>query len=215
MFIVDMGSGETCKNNIPYIRWMIDELKAVDTGKHRVVIKWQLFAPETLPGSVPAPLSLLAFDEAYKYAKELGYETTASVFDVWSLRKLLAYDVPFVKLACRSWVYPLLGVPWKVNEPAPRAVVSVADGMTGIMLKQQWNPDMLCCVPEYPAIYSEYVMAFTDDELAVGISDHTDTWALFEDFHPLIYECHYKLEDSTGPDAAAYARTPAMLKEVL
>ena len=26
---------------------------------------------------------------------------------------------------------------------------------------------------------------------------------------------HYKLEDSTGPDAASFARTPAMLKEVL
>ena len=32
MFIVDIGSGETCKNDIPYIKRMIDELKAVDTG---------------------------------------------------------------------------------------------------------------------------------------------------------------------------------------
>ncbi len=214
MIILDFGSGETSKNDIPYIKRMIDELKAVDTGKHRVVIKWQLFAPETLPGPVPAPLSLLAFDEAYKYAATLGYETTASVFDTWSLRKLLAYDVPFVKLACRPWVYPLLGVPWIVNGgPAPRAVVSVEDGVTGAMLKKQWDVDVLCCVPNYPATYSEYE-DFGYDSLMSGISDHTDTWQLYKDYEPDIYECHYKLEDSTGPDAA-YSRTPVMLKEVL
>ena len=218
MIILDFGSGETCKNDIPYIKRMIDELKAADTGKHRVVIKWQLFAPDTLPEKVPVPLSLLAFDEAYNYARELGYETTASVFDTWSLSKLLKYDVPFVKLACRPGVYPLLGVPWMVNgenRRPPRAVVSVADGATGAMLKQQWDVDVLCCVPDYPAYRNDYEDVFSVHSLECGISDHTDEWYLYREWNPTIYECHYKLEDSTGPDAASYARTPGQLREVL
>ena len=217
MIILDFGSGETCKNDISYIKRMINELRDVDGGHHRIVIKWQLFAPETVPLMPVAiePLSLLSFDEAYRYAAMLGYETTASVFDKWSLSKLLQYEVPFVKLACRGWVYPLLGVPRIVDvPPAPRVVVSVADAQTGAMLNAQWDVDALCCVPEYPANAADY-WAFGGEALHRGISDHTETWELYDEYEPDIYECHYRLEDSTGPDAASFARTPETLREVL
>ena len=208
MIILDFGSGETCKNDIAYIKRMIDELVEVDSGKHEVIIKWQLFAPETVP--YLQPLSLLMFDEAYRYAQALGYQTTASVFDTWALSKLLQYDVPFVKLACRAWVYPLLGISSMMEH---KAVVSVPDMATGKMLKQQWDADVLCCVPKYPAQQEDYEVVF--DDLPCGISDHTDDWGLFDDYEPDIYECHYKLEDSTGPDAASYSRTPEMLAVIL
>ncbi|MFA5715059.1 MAG: hypothetical protein WC998_04935, partial [Candidatus Paceibacterota bacterium] len=95
--ILDFGSGNTHKNNWDYLKRMIDELKAVDTGKHEIIIKHQLFkaAGDNLP------LDPWVFDAAYDYAKKLGYKTTSSVFDLESLKFLLNYDIPFVKIANR------------------------------------------------------------------------------------------------------------------
>ncbi len=39
--ILDFGSGNTCHNDWTYAKRMIDELKAVDTGKHEIIIKWR------------------------------------------------------------------------------------------------------------------------------------------------------------------------------
>ena len=210
MIIIDMGSGATCKNDIAYIKRMLDELRKVDSGRHKVVIKWQLFAPETVP--YLEPLSPLAFDEAYRYAEALGYKTTASVFDTWALSKLLQYRVPFVKFACRPWVYPLIGVADMLEQ---KAMVSVADMATGAQLKSQWDADILCCVPKYPTDIEAYEAEFDECDLRIGISDHTENWDLYTEYEPDIYECHYCLDDSTGPDASSFARTPAMLKGVL
>ena len=209
MIILDFASGSTCQNDIAYIKRMIDELRQVDTGKHEVIIKWQLFEQATVP-YVPA-LSLLSFREAYTHAASVGYKTTASVFDTWSLGQLLEYDVPFVKFACREWVYPLIGAPSMMGR---RAVVSIRDAASRLQFKALWLADCMCCVPKYPASVDDYYV-FGDDDLVCGISDHTVDWTLYKDYTPDIYECHYKLEDSTGPDAGAHARTPEMLREVL
>ena len=47
------------------------------------------------------------------------------------------------------------------------------------------------------------------------ISDHTTDFQLYNKYKPKIYECHYKLEDSTGLDAGEFARTPEQLAEIL
>ena len=91
MIILDFGSGATSKNDVTTVKRMIDELAAVDTGKHTIVIKWQLFT-DCPPNE---PLEYRVFDYAYQYAKYLGYKTTASVFDMESLCYLLSYDIPF------------------------------------------------------------------------------------------------------------------------
>ena len=210
MIILDFGSGETCKNDVAYVKRMIDELKEVDSGRHKVVIKWQLFQKETVP--YVEPLALWVFDEAYKYAASVGYETTASVFDTFSLRKLLDYDVSFVKLACREWVYPLLGVPNMIDR---NSIVSIRDQTSMTQMKVQWGAETMCCVPTYPASKAAYEMLFDSLSLACGISDHTDSFDLYNQYRPDIYECHYRLEDSTGPDAVPFARLPAQVAEIL
>jgi sialic acid synthase SpsE len=193
MIILDFGSGSTCQNNVDITKRMIDELKAVDTRKHTLIIKWQLFihAGENLL------LNHTIFDIAYEYAAKQGYKTTASVFDQSSLHFLLKYDVPFVKIANRRDIY------WLYDEiPVGMALVS-GD-----------NRDM-CCISKYPATVEDYEANYSADSLRHGISDHTTNFTLFHKYNPEIYECHYKLEDSIGLDAGDFARTPEQLSEVL
>ena len=204
MIILDFGSGNTCKNSPNCVKLMIDELKKVDTGKHEVTIKWQLFreAGDNLP------LDRDIFTFAYNYASKVGYKTTASVFDISSLRFLLKYDIPFVKIANRPDLYWLAGeVPRKI--PVYRSVrwggeVTVTD-----------KEKILCCISEYPAPKIEYVANFAPEALSAGISDHTTDFKLYHKYNPEVYECHYKLADSTGLDAGSFSRTPAQLSEIL
>ena len=214
MIILDFGSGNTCKNYIITVRRMIDELVAVDTGKHEVIIKFQLFkdAPPNMP------LQLDVFDYAYGYAKEKGYKTTASVFDMDSLQFLLTYDIPFVKLANRPDLY------WLAEE-VPRRIpvyISYSDLNYIDWNFYRYNNFPLLCVSEYPTTMEKYVETFSGDYnmqylmgYGCGISDHTTDFTLYHKYKPSIYECHYKLNDSTGPDAGDFARTPEALREVL
>jgi sialic acid synthase SpsE len=200
--ILDFGSGNTCKNDYAYIKRMIDELKAVDTGKHEVIIKWQLFDK----AGENKPLEKQCFRLAYYYAQQHGYKTTASVFDMNSLKYLLGFDIPFVKIANnRSLDYLIGEVPRKIP-----VYVSVGD----------YNPELeefecLYCISEYPATIEKYETQFHDHTLRRAVSDHTIGLELFNKYHPAIWEKHYKLEDSTGLDAGDFAITPAMLRGVL
>jgi len=205
VIILDFGSGNTCRNDGNYIRKMIDELVKVDTGKHEVVIKWQLF--RDVPPNTR--LHYYSFDFAYKYAKEKGYKTTASVFDKRSLSYLLHFDIPFVKIANREDLYWLAGeVPRKVP-----IYVSVKTGHGG--LENITFDETLACVSNYPATVEEYKNAFPPAWLLDAISDHTTDFTLWNTYQPRIIEWHYKLEDSTGLDAGEFARTPEQLKAIL
>ena len=205
--ILDFASATTCKNDKEYIKRMIDELAAVDSGKHEVIIKWQLFekACEILDPPVE-PLKRDLFRWAYHYAKEKGYQTTASVFDLPSLKYLLEYDIPFVKLANRPDLY------WLARE-VPRKI--------SVYRSIHWddtvidNEKTLCCISKYPAKPIEYSTDFKVMDLKQGISDHTTDFALYYLYLPEIIEWHYKLSDSTGYDAGEFARTPEQLREIL
>ena len=94
--ILDCGSGNTCRNDKAIVREMIDAITAVNTGKHEITLKWQLF--ESAPPNVPLDRDI--FDYAYDYAYG-QYKTTASVFDGSSLEFLREYDTPFIKIANR------------------------------------------------------------------------------------------------------------------
>ena len=222
MIILDFGSGGTAKNDATIVKRMIDELAAVDTGKHTIVIKWQLFTD--CPPNIP--LQLDVFDYAYNYAKVKGYQTTASVFDMDSLQFLLTYDIPFVKLANRPDLY------WLAGEVPRKIPVYVSMGMTYFQENANYyHPElaeelmhidvMMACVSEYPATYNGYVKRFDEttlcnsEPLRFAISDHTTTYQLWYKYQPEIIEWHYKLNDSTGPDAGLFARTPEQLSEIL
>jgi len=213
--ILDFGSGNTHENNWGYLKKMFDELKAIDTGKHEIVIKHQLFKK----AGNNMPLNLLIFDAAYDYAKELGYKTTSSVFDKESLKFLLDYDVPFIKIANRRDLDWLIGeVPRKI--PVYVSVGSMSEGETllysnGSCVNQ--NRDVaLFCVSQYPASIEEYEGRYSKGSLKHGISDHTIGLELFKTYQPRIWEKHYVLEhDVNNLDGGLFATTPNELKEIL
>ena len=209
--ILDFGSGNTCKNDKLYIKHMIDELKAVDSGKQELIIKWQLWSL-TNPQGNNLHLNWGNFEYAYYYAKELGYKTTASVFDKPSLDYLLQYDIPFVKIACNPKLHFLI-------DEVPRKIPVYVSYNDAPVLG--YNLINLYCIPEYPANFHLYVK---HDELGnliktadhLNISDHTTDLRLFNSLNPQIIEMHYALKDSTGLDAESkVCKTPEMLKEIL
>ena len=190
------------------VKRMIDELHAIDTGKHEVIIKWQLFEH----AGQNIPLSHEVFMWAYDYAKLHGYQTTASVFDKASLDFLLGFDIPFVKLANRR------DLDWLVGEVPRRIRIYQSFGGEDILNNGQFgysNIEYLCCVSEYPATTGQYMEDFNGVDLEQGISDHTMYFNLWDRYEPLVYEVHYKLPDSKGLDAGKFARTPKQLREIL
>lgn len=204
MFILDAGSGETCKNDFAYVKRMID---SVPNTLMDVVIKWQLF--EDIPPLIP-----LSHD-VYLYARDIaerrGFKTGSSVFSEESLEFLLGTDPAFVKIACRPHLYPLID---KVPDDV-QVVVSVASLKEYNDMQSKYpKATVLCCVADYPATETTYRQWF-GGMLHYGISDHTENWNLYERFEPLVYECHMCLDDSTGLDALPFARRPSQLAEVL
>lgn len=215
-FIIEMGSGNTCRNDIGIVREMIDAVDGADSGKHEVVLKWQLF--EFASPNLPLEWSTFAY--AYGYAAELGYHTTASVFDSESLYFLERFRVPFVKIANRPRLYQMR------HETRLPCVIS-NDALTGYAIA---NATMLACVSKYPAEKLDYVFAASRDpgipkawmyavalpEWADGISDHTVGWDLYNRVRPAIIEKHFVLEhDESNPDGGPFAVTPYQLAEVL
>ena len=202
-------SANTHKNEWKYLKKMLDELKKIDTGKHEIIIKHQLF----IKAGKNIPLDKEIFKKAYDYAKKLGYKTTSSVFDKESLDFLLDFVVPFVKIANNRNLDYLVGeIPRKIP-----VVISYGD-VEELKVAQNDNIVRLLCVSEYPATLEKYEEAFDLEyyiKCGYGISDHTTNFDLFNKYEPEIIEWHYKLEDSTGLDAGEFAKTQKQLKEVL
>jgi sialic acid synthase SpsE len=206
-FICDLGSGNTCKNNPNTVKEMIDALAEVDP-RRKVILKWQLFTEAWVCGN-NIPLDHIRFRYAYDYATKLGFKTTASVFDKESLVFLLSFDIPFVKIANRPDLYWLIGeVPRKIP-----IITSLDTFNLGNIHITDWDR-MISCISKYPCDKKEYEINFSCPDLQRGISDHTTNWELFKKYHPQVYECHFKLSNSTGADAGDFARTPEQIKEI-
>lgn len=214
--IIEMGSGNTCRNDLSIVKRMIDELKAVDTGKHEIIIKWQLF--EKAGDNIPLWHSM--FHQAYIYAASLGYKTTASIFDKKSLEYLLQFDIPFVKIANRR------DLDWLIGEIPRKMPVYISykdsDELSDLVekIKTSYGDDkFLQCVSKYPATIEEYEKHGEWVGLLYrykAISDHTIGLDLFKKYQPQIWEKHYVLEhDINNLDGGLFATTPEELKEIL
>ena len=157
--ILDFGSGNTCRNSVDYCKRMIDALAEIDTHKHDVVIKWQLFADSPVSGGGSlygrdVPLFHETFEAAYKYVRDIGYKCTSSVFDMTSLEFLLGFPyIPFIKIACRPDLYWLIG-------KVPRRIPVYVSVNVRYEDETYSNPSkfyrlgdavQLRCVPKYPA----------------------------------------------------------------
>lgn len=204
MIIVDMGSGETCRNDTVIVKQMIDALASVSSHKQQIVIKWQLF--EKVGDLLPLKHSV--FEYAWQYAEMYDFQTTASIFDDASLAYLLKFNPPFVKIACREYLYKYIN---KINRWDIRAIVSINHPKQKAIIGKA---NYLCCVPEYPANRTVYESMFGGN-LSVGISDHTPDFRLYKQYQPYIFESHFKLQDSIGADNGAWAKTPQQWAEIL
>jgi sialic acid synthase SpsE len=201
MIICDLGSGNSCRNDVNIARQMVLEL-----AKLRIpglVIKWQLFKE----AGNNIPLDHNVFDAAYHYAMtNFGIETTASVFDKESLDFLLTYRIPFVKIANNEKSYDT----FMMMDHTTDTIYSSDDKD-----KESFdNNKIIYCISKYPATMKEYETKF-GDKLKEGISDHTTNFELFNKYQPKVYEFHFKLEDTIGLDAGEFARTPAQIREWL
>lgn len=210
--ILDMSSGNTSKNDKAIVKQMIDAIKAIDTGKHEIILKFQL----SLDDGINVPLDHDVFDYAYKYGNEQGYKVTSSVADLESLKFLLEYDVHFVKLPnCRELDWLIGEVPRKI--PIYVSIDSVHDHIDINCGEWKFKDSIipLLCISEYPATIEQYEKKFDLRILRYSISDHTIGLDLFKKYQPQIWEKHYKLPDSTGLDAGSFAITPEELREIL
>jgi sialic acid synthase SpsE len=199
--ILDLGSGNTCKNSEAYACRMIEQVAKIDTKKHEIIFKFQLFL------DAPPNISLdrKVFKYAYDFAKESGYKVTASVFDKDSLSFLLDFDVPFIKIACRDDLYDLMG-------DIPRRVPIYAS-YEGGLINVLWGSNLtwLYCVPEYPAPAWKYL-----NVPATKISDHSVGWEVYHTLKPKIIEKHFILERDPGnPDSGPFACDIDQLKEIV
>jgi len=207
-------SANTHKNNEKIIKFMIDLVKKMDSGKHEIIFKGQLF--KEAPPNIPTDPWI--FQYMHEYAMYNGYKCTSSVFDKESLEILLDYEIPFIKIPCRAKVYNLIGyIPRKIP-----CYISMNPKVIGEYFKKAKqlydnNPEdkLLFCIPRYPAPIEEYI-TYYNNYLYNGISDHTIGLELWYKYKPPIWEKHYVLEhDKNNPDGGTFAITPKELEEIL
>ena len=206
--ILDVGSGNSLPDCDTVVR-LVDAIKRVDTGKHEIILKSQLF--ENAPPNTP--IRNVVFEYLYYYGSKLGYQVTASVFDKNSLAYLLQFHpLPFVKIACRPDLYWLAG---EIKRDMP-IYISCSDRLP----KDYSNTVKLLCVSKYPAEEKEYSHKIFIHTEAQGISDHTVGWGMYKSWNKLwamkYWEKHIVLNrDRDNPDSGAFAILPDDLKEIM
>jgi sialic acid synthase SpsE len=224
--ILDFGSGNTCKNDLEYIHRMIDVLAFVVQKKQRpidkqyndvsyfdqwaglkeIIIKWQLFEA----AGTNLPLTQDSFASAYEYGVSKGFRVTSSVFDEASLRFLLQFNIPFVKIANNRKLDYLIDL---IPKEIP---VYTSYGRKADLIEHLGDSNIpLACVSEYPVNIEKYEQEFGSMLLRKAVSDHTPGLELYKKYQPDIWEKHYKLSDSVGLDAGPFAITPEELEEIL
>lgn len=187
--ILDFGAGDATMNHSEYVLGMMEKLPR----DKNIIVKFQLFSK--IQGLTS--LNPMVFHEAWEYGKDRGIPVTASVFDDESLRFLLDYTIPFVKIACRPTQWSMIStIPLFV--PVLVSIESMKNQASISSLNMDRNLSFMCCIPEYPAKRGTYTKRFPTWALDRGISDHTTDLELYKRHQPIIWERHY---GKIGPDA--------------
>ena len=201
MFIIDLGSGNTCQNDINLACTMVKVVKDLNIPNSDV--KWQLFKE----AGDNVPLDLEVFERASRYAHIIGMPMGVSVFDEESLKVgIHSGAIQFVKLANNPKAHKLI----KYVPDVDKVIISTDDPNFKV---DRPNTEIMYCVSKYPASEKDYDKF--GDKLKKGLSDHTTNWNLFKKYQPKVYECHFCLEDSEGLDAGKFARRPKDFDEIL
>lgn len=194
LLILEMQDGMMCKNDKDTVKMMID--KAIENKPDHIdlIFKWQMYTKiKTYVEIIPLKRDIFIY--AYEYAKQCGYQTTASVFDEENLEFIKTFDVPFIKVACQTDLYDFRKKMWHLIDPDYNNIVSVENEDDYIrLLKDTHNTDMLSCIPKYPATIKDYEIAFSKMSLILGISDHTIGLDLYNKYKPRIFEKHYYVD---------------------
>jgi len=191
-------SANTHNNDLRKITELIKTVKSYDTVKHEIIFKSQLF----VSAGANVVCTHESFDHMYKTCKDLGYQCTASVFDLDSLCFLLTYDIPFVKIANNKKLYHLA-------EDVPKDIEVIASCNVADYYSNKSPGTTLACVSEYPASLFDYPRDI------IQLSDHTKGLLLWHKNKPIIWEKHIKMPGDTGLDAGPFCITPEELADIL
>ena len=210
VIILDMGSGNTCRNYVAYAKNMIDVVASMDSGRHLVLLKWQLEHDAAPPNT---PLSPEVLAECFTHAKAKGYYVGSSVFTVQDLSAIYPLAPNFLKIACPSQANPMART-WDLLNIIPRGAQTYVSYDARKPERPPYASDAhvitLACVPEYPAKLEDY------PPISTAFSDHTPGLQLWNYYHPCVWEKHFVLErDPANPDAGEFALTPDQLREVI
>jgi len=199
--ILDLAPN-THKNSIYDIKQMIDAIVEIDTHKHEIIFKHQMF----MKSDVNIVLDRVVFAKAYDYAKNKGYKTTASVFDLPSLAYLMQFEIPFIKIACNEKYY------WLIDEIPRKYMIYASRNKQHLLFYHDAKIKKLSCIPHYPAKIEEY-----EDLPKKYISDHTAGLDLWHEYKPEIWEKHYVLHKNKAdnPDSGEFAITPMEMRLIL
>ena len=201
MFIIDIGSGNTLRTTEEACK-IIKIIKDMNISDSYV--KFQLFKKE----GNNIPLNLEIFERATRYANVIRMPYGVSVFDEDSLNTAIySGALCFLKLANRSDLLYLV-------DKAPKEDKWIISTDNLNLKVDRHNTEIIYCISKYPATEKEYEQKF-GDKLKQGFSDHTINFNLFKKYQPKIYECHFRLPETTGNDAGKFARLPEQFKEVL
>jgi sialic acid synthase SpsE len=197
--ILEMQDGMMCKNSKSVVKDMIDAAINNISSNINLIFKWQLYTKIKTYVEI-IPLKHEIFEFAYQYAALLGYKTTASVFDQESLNYLQKFNVPFIKIACKTDLYDFRKNMWSLDGNF-KTVISVENKNDFATMAASGS--LLCCIPKYPAMISEYESEF-GELLYYGISDHTVGLDLYNKYMPVLYEKHFYMDglDSWDKDWA-------------
>lgn len=187
--ILEMQDGGMSQNSKTTVKQMIDSVVNNIPPNINLIFKWQLYQKIKTYVEI-MPLKHEIFEFAHEYAANLGYETTASVFDQESLSYLQQFKVPFIKLACKTNLYDFRKNMWSLDGNY-KTVISVEN--KNDFATMVTSGSLLCCVPKYPAAISEYESEF-GELLYYGISDHTVGLDLYNKYKPIIFEKHFYMD---------------------
>lgn len=200
MFIIDIGSGNSLTSVEQACKTI---LKVKEMAIPNSYVKFQLFQK----AGNNIPLNPEIFDRAVRYCHIVGMPYGVSVFDEWSLDLAIhSGALKFLKMANNKELHYLIN-------KAPdedRWIISTDD----LNLKiDRHDTDIIYCISKYPAKEKDYEDKF-GDKLKQGISDHTTSWTLFKKYLPKIYECHFRLSETTGLDSGKFARLPEQFEDL-
>ena len=221
--ILDIGSSVAHHNDFNIIGKTIDSVARLQdkTDKYQFIIKVQMW--DRRNERISKQLESTAwpvFVYGYEHCAKKDISFTTSVFDKKTLDDVLCcYKVPFIKFACREWLYDLIPDSDKI-----KSYVSVSNWNYYRHMKENGHQPLIC-VPKYPATPTDYIFLLEGaddadilDPWADAISDHTCDWSIFNRYQPMIYECHFSIDKSMINDPVGgtdFVREPKDIEAIL